>query len=452
MIRDYNLVKIIKLLSSTALSVLLIPTAFASGNIPGWPNYLAMGTVTNNATSVGNALVKTPVDAIFKYAGNDGAGDQGQITDLTTEKNTVAQARYIESNSADHHKVMPVLVVYTIDLSGGMVTDDVTNDTYLLDHYINLINYCAYLESQKDDLHPHPATLIINPDFLGMMQQNSSWSPLQADTLINVNQQLKTALNQAGVKIQPPNFQNNLLGYIQSINWIIRAISPDVPFGWQENIWATGSASWIFTATNEQVISQQANPTLNYVNSLGVYQGSYKPDFFVFDRYERDDFYLNNTQWFYNRNDWKNYLTYVNNISQGLNTPALLWQIPGGHMLTKNDNSTLTLDHVATAPDFFFGDVNIGQNFQATLLSSVLNFQVLAPQNETAMVHLSQDTDQNWTQSELQTAVNDNIVAILWGGGSTTGVAPIGTNGDDGGWLANKVENYYKNPVPLPNK
>ena len=48
--------------------------------IPGWPTYLAMGTVTNDAPSVAVALAKTPVDAIFKYAGNNGAGDRGVIT------------------------------------------------------------------------------------------------------------------------------------------------------------------------------------------------------------------------------------------------------------------------------------------------------------------------------------------------------------------------------------
>ena len=53
-------------------------------------------------------------------------------------------------------------------------------------------------------------------------------------------------------------------------------------------------------------------------------------------------------------------------------------------------------------------------------------------------------------KSELKTAVDDNVVAILWGGGSTTAVAPIGTNGDDGGWLAKQIENYYQHPQALP--
>lgn len=434
--------------SFTVILLFFSAQTFAN-SVPGWPNYLAMGTVTNNAPSVGNNLAKTPVDAIFKYAGNDGAGDPGIITDLTTEKNTVAQARFIEANSANHHAVMPVLVVYTIQLSGGMVTDDVTNDSLLRAHYINLINYCNYFQSQKDSTHPHPATIILNPDFLGMMQQNKYWSPLQPSTPVNVNQQLIAALNQANVKTTPPKFENNLLGYIQSLNWIVRAVSPDVAFGWQENVWAKDSATWVHTLTPQQVVTDQANSVTEYIKQLGVYDGPYKPDFIAFDRYERDDFYIANTAWFYNRHDWYNYLTFVNSISRGLNTPAMLWQIPGGHMLTKNETSSLTLEHVATAPDFFFGDSKIGQNFQTTLAASVLNFSVTVPQLESAGTYLASDKNSDWSQSELQTAIDSNVFAILWGGGSTTGVAPIGTNGDDGGWLAAKIQTYYKNPLIL---
>lgn len=432
----------------TAISLFLSTQAFAI-SVPGWPNYLAMGTVTTNEPSIGNYLAQTPVDAIFKYAGYDGQGDLGIITDVTTEQKTVAQARYIEANSANHHPVMPVLVVYTIQLSNGLTSQDVTNDSYLRTHYINLINYCNYFQSQKDTNHPHPATIILNPDFLGMIEQNQSWSPLQPTTYVNVNQQLVAALSQANVNKIPPKFENNLIGYIQSINWIVRIVSPDVPFGWQENLWAKNSATWIYTFTPQQIITDQANDVANYIKQLGVYDGAYKPDFIVFDRYERDDFYVENTDWFYNRNNWYNYLIFVNSISRALNVPAMLWQIPGGHMLTRNENSPLTLDHVSTAPDFFFGDSKIGQNFQATLSPSVLNFPVLVPQYETAATHLASDKNSDWSQPELQTAIDSNVFAILWGGGGTTAVAPIGSNGDDGGWLAAKIQTYYKNPLAL---
>jgi hypothetical protein len=38
-----------------------------------------------------------------------------------------------------------------------------------------------------------------------------------------------------------------------------------------------------------------------------------------------------------------------------------------------------------------------------------------------------------------------NVFSILWGGGSTTGIGSIGTNGDDDQWLATKISEYYSN-------
>lgn len=52
-----------------------------------------------------------------------------------------------------------------------------------------------------------------------------------------------------------------------------------------------------------------------------------------------------------------------------------------------------------------------------------------------------------WQTNNLQQAASSNVFAILWGGGNTTSVGSFPS--DDGGWLANKINNYYKNPVNL---
>lgn len=430
-----------------------------SKTIPGWPNYLAMGTVTNNAPSVGDALTQIPLDAIFKYAGEDGGGDPGKVTDTSTIEKTIKQARYIEDHSVDHHKVMPVLIVYTINGSGGIYTaaDDVLKDDYLTKHYINLIQYCAYMESQRDAKHAYPATIILNPDFMGVVQQTRTQSPpLTPDTKVNVMATLNSALAQSkipGPAPKPPVFANDLRGYIQSINWIVRTLGPHIPFGWQENVWATGSANWLHVTPFDQVSTISA-PVTNYIlNDLQAYSGNYKPDFLVFDRYERDDFFVNPTIWLYRESDWKNYLAFVSQVSRPLGVPAVIWQIPGGHILTKDDRSKLTLDHVATAPDFFFGDPSLGQNFPQNIQPQVMNFPLVADAYGKAAAtsgeYLAREGQQNWSQPKLETTVLNNIVAILWGGGGTTSVVPLGTNGDDGGWLANKIKLYYQSPVKI---
>lgn len=481
------------------------PVQPLSGTIPGWPSYLAMGTVTDNSTAVQNQLSSRPVDAIFKYAGIGGDGDPGKITDEvvsnpTTEQRTVEQARALES--ATGHAVMPVLVIYTINLSGGMpsgddikngVNNDLTDDATLKDHYINLINYSKNMEAYKDTQHPHPATFILNPDFMGAMEQNKNsvdWDPnaLQPSTPVHVKEVLQQAFDYTCAKAEqdpsapagfvsacqkgsfaiPSDLTEDLRGYIKSVNWVVRNVAPDVPFGWQENIWSTGSAYWLHQIlSSDQINTQQSQPVLDYItNQLDAYKNdSYKPDFLVFDRYERDDFFTigntpvedtskldTKTGWFYNRNDWVNYLTFVDQVSRQLKMPAMLWQIPGGHMLTQNDHSSLEIEHVATAPDFFFGDASISGSDFASLIPNVLNYYVTTTGLDTLRVqdYLQRDTDQDWRSPALGYAVNHNIAAILWGGGSTTAVGSISTNGDDGGWLANEVQDYYKNPVVLP--
>jgi hypothetical protein len=44
------------------------------------------------------------------------------------------------------------------------------------------------------------------------------------------------ALHDGGEKITVPNFEDNLFGYFQMQNYIIRAFGPDVVFGWMENV------------------------------------------------------------------------------------------------------------------------------------------------------------------------------------------------------------------------
>ena len=414
----------------------------ATNKIRGWPSYVAMGSVTTADESIGEALAKTPVDAIFKYAGENGAGDRGHISDLKAEQQTLAQARYIEMNNEDHHKVMPVFVVYTSEGNNGA---DISNDNNLKIHYINLMNYALYLENQRDYHHKYPASIILNPDFLGTLEQSKSHAMLKPTTKVDVNKMVDSALQYLKLPANHPVFEDNGRGYVQSINWIIHNFAPHVPFGWQENTWSVSSAHWIFSMQNNEIKDKVSQPVIDFINSFGVYQGPFKPDFIVFDRYERDDLYEGNSAWFYNHQNWQNYLTYVNQVSRGLGVPAILWQIPGGHLITKNDSSKLPINHVSTAPDFFFGDerCNLKNIHPAVLNSGIMKVD----KHISVKQHLAEDPDSDWTKSNMNLAARNNVAAILWGGGLTTAVAPLGSNGDDHGWLADKIQDYYKNPT-----
>ncbi len=65
--------------------------------VKGWPNHLAIGTVTDNSVSVNRYLVDGKVDSIFKYAGN-GFGDRGKVITPSVTLRTIEQARNVEKS------------------------------------------------------------------------------------------------------------------------------------------------------------------------------------------------------------------------------------------------------------------------------------------------------------------------------------------------------------------
>ncbi|NEP01512.1 MAG: hypothetical protein F6K58_23220 [Symploca sp. SIO2E9] len=152
----------------------------AKSLVKGWPIYIAHGAVTTNSTSTTDTLKQRPVDAIFKYAGIDGAGDQGLIIQPQATQNTVLDSRTIEE--ATGQPVMPVMVVYTIEGSGSIgkmvedlsLTPDSEAGGYLWKHYVNLSTIANTLQSAKDADHSYPGCIILNPDALGMLQQNQN--------------------------------------------------------------------------------------------------------------------------------------------------------------------------------------------------------------------------------------------------------------------------------------
>ncbi|NEP01511.1 MAG: hypothetical protein F6K58_23215 [Symploca sp. SIO2E9] len=236
---------------------------------------------------------------------------------------------------------------------------------------------------------------------------------------------------------------------------LIRAIAPDITFGWQVNLWAGGSALWTHDTLSDQEINDNySQPLVNFWNAQEVYTGEFKPDFIVFDKYERDSLGSPYRQlgYAFNANDWLNYMVYAKQISEAFGVPCMYWQIPGGHMpLVGEDTSIVEDNHCALAPDFFFGNPGIGtdiSNISPAVLELDLDSGIY---NGAATVeeYLNQTPDYNWSNSQLEQLAKNKVFAILWGGGSTTSIAPIGTNGDDDGWLADKVKDYYNAPQYL---
>lgn len=490
-------------------------TSTQSVTVKGWPTYIAMGGVTRGEYSDATTFANRPLDSIFKYAGDGGNGDPGRIVYPVATTNTMTQADLLSTSFGK--KVMPVMVVYTSEMSGGTSFKDFDDSANVLTmHFINLMIESGVMQSYKTASNTYPASIVLNPDLFGMVQQQKMWNTAGTGALntttINVNKAVQKAnwfmttkqdwsltLNSgktitatqktpvefitlirngtyktdgvytawdikaqweaasvallakvpANLNASLPTFENNFKGWIQATNWAVKTFGPDISFGWQSNVWSGGSANWVHQDLSaQQVADNYSAPVADLWNALGVYNGTYRPDFVVFDKYERDAASEVGIGYLWNQRDITNYMNFTKSISDKLgNYPVMLWQIPGGHMqLTSGDIDTRE-NHASTEPDYFFGDSKLLPDL-SNVKPYFLNLAMpIDPYKTTSVKTYLTQNGQDWTKSHMDIAKNSRVFSILWGGGDTTSIGKVGA--DDNGWLAGKVIDYYKNPTYL---
>jgi hypothetical protein len=281
-----------------------------------------------------------------------------------------------------------------------------------------------------------------------------------------------------------PTFPAGFAGWVQANNWLIRTMAPKgtVTFGWQENMWATGTGFWLHqNLTDAQIASAFSTPVSNWLNDNAPAAidttNAYGPDFFLFDRYEMDDSAAPGSATLYNARSWDNYLSAVGQLSKAnRNIPIMLWQIPGSHIPYVGESEPELFQNTAgsyvfsTAPVYFFGDNNLKPDLSniikgsdASANTAVGNYGVscgatgyncLAPTANYQQYLLEYDnkpSNYDWSHDngKLALAASNNVFAILWGGGNTTNVIKNFSNTDDHGWLAKKVIAYFANPTPV---
>ncbi|WP_084050388.1 T9SS type A sorting domain-containing protein [Aquimarina macrocephali] len=443
--------------NSNTLAVSFTASSVHEFTVKGFPKYLSHGTITNAAASFDDNFKNSPLNALFKYSGLDGAGDRGKIPDMTPTKNTIEQARRLEASQGGR-KILPVMVHYTANASGGGSLEaikDLSENQNLYFHYRNLIQEIKVILSYEDTDHPNPGAFVISPDLIGAIQQDVVFgNDHNIRTMrVEVNQDIKKAFEDENLNITGlPSFSDNLKGYLQSVNFLIHHVGEcKIPFGYQQNVWAAGSARWVFEKAGEfnDPVSE-AIEVADFMNSLELYTGEWKPDFIAFDRYERDCFgpaAIQNYAW--TAKHWDMYLIFCEEIAERIgNVPIMLWQIPGGHMPTTDENIVNfdIANHSSASAPYFLGDSRIGTDL-SKIHPDLKNIALALPHYEANTIggHLANDNGYDWGTSNLQRLANMNVFSILWGGGSTTGIGSIGTNGDDDQWLAKKISEYYSN-------
>lgn len=467
---------------------------FALPAVSGWPSdHIAMGNLTadNNGKDDGEGLAARvkAIDAIFKYAGSNGGGDRGLLVYPKWTQQTIDEAASL--SKAKGKPVIPVMVVYTAQMSGGTNFDDLNTQDNVAKHFANLAMTVHLLNNAVAKGDIAGGSIVLNPDLLGMIAQNYLETPLSSATgSVNLTAAAKVAACVVGKNptdsatyatdytscsadsgsVSVPTFPNSFRGWVAANNWLSKTFGGSkVSYGWMMNDWsaashakvslpcATSSATWLHFADSASQVQQcYTARNVAVLNEYGVYAGGTdnpKPQYVAFDKYEMDVVpgalgigYL------FNHHDWVNYYTAIKQVSEAITPtagePVMLFQLPGGHIRTMHDVDARK-GHISTAPDYVFGNPALGADFSGAMnLNNYLNTTLSnstynCTANNACLVkaYLTYG-GQNWTEPHFDTLLESHVFAILWGGGTgpTTSIAKYPT--DDGGWLATKIEEY----------
>ena len=230
-----------QLIVTTSTEPLVISLPFRKAMslaVKGFPDYVANGTVTNDGVQATTEIGTTKVNAIFKYAGFSGSGDPGQILDKDTLPLHKTYKNASTASQQSGHHILPVMVVYTANASGGASWSDLIEQETLYKHYATFITQAIAAQEYARGDGSSPMSFVLNPDFLGELQKNpGDLTRLNQEGAVDVNAQLQNAIDYMKEKynyLPPssiPNFDNSLKGYIASINFIMNEFAKDVTYG-----------------------------------------------------------------------------------------------------------------------------------------------------------------------------------------------------------------------------
>ncbi|RZT41855.1 hypothetical protein [Cupriavidus agavae] len=420
----------------------------ANLNVKGFPDFLSFGGCADLTPGNAADFVAARASSVFKYAGFDGAGDANVY--LTSDNQTTATvllARDVERQIGGGHKVLPVIVSYTCNLSLGDTPTQLANLQGLAHSFGNLILSLNLVNDHIDADHPVPAGYVINPDFLGACQQGG-FGPTYA---MPVREPLRMALDHWKVQATiPAHIEENIRGYVAAVNWLFRTVAPAVTFGWQVNLWGVGASEWIYASGDEP--RNNALATAAFIREMRVHSGPDVPDFLAVDRYEADDFTIRSyaNGYCYWTHEWDRFFDFCAGLSRDLKFPIMPWQIPASHAPLVSDavNYDFDTQNWGTGGTYIFGDAAIGSDYHN------INPKIVAlpfPQAfHWAMGNTAEDMFQRSEPFDVSVpAYGDfpfrGIFTMLLGGGATTGI--ISTVGDDTSFVRDKLAAYMNQPI-----
>ncbi|HLG96414.1 MAG TPA: cellulose binding domain-containing protein [Bryobacteraceae bacterium] len=437
------------------------------GSPPRLPKYLALGTVSEDTSDdlgfledFQPDLTNRRVDIRYIYLNG------GPINGWDTWGNGSGSRAVTFIRNSRMLGVIPFFVFYNIpDSSEGYQVDlqHVQDAAYMAAYFKNLKLALDLINQESPD---DMVGIILEPDFIGYLAQNAN-QPASAITAIT-----SAAYSSGVLSSSDPLFPNTVQGLVQAINYTISKFAPQVFFGWQMNLWASPAGGFttsvpntglmhktdaLGVATGRPLIYNEASAITRYYLSAGI--ASYGAGFVSIDKYGLDatGFQASAAQdpadsvWFWNNDQWQNYLTFVRAMHDTSKLPVILWQLPVGHI-----NSSLRKDPYASAgtfPDlmnsnrsledssstFFFGDSFTSSGARLAFFSK----------NDGKDPKVSVSGQSITWGEHLSDSAAAGVIAALFGAGVGASTTNIGTPPTDSYWWITAAQSYYARPAGI---
>ncbi len=440
----------------------------ADGTPPGLPPYVAIGSVSEDTTehlgfwrSIEPGARNKRADLRYIYLN----GGPSNGWDTWSNEPGGRAVHYIRNSRT--LGMIPFFVFYNIPDGGESYETDlahVQSQPYMVAYFRNLK---LFLDIARRESPDDMVGLILEPDFLGYMAQNSGRAAADIPAVT------RAAYLSGVLGDGDPRFADNVQGLVRAINYTISKYAPQVRFGWQMNLWASPGGGYttsipgrgIIRKTDEvgieagrQAVYDEAVAITNYYLDAGV--ASHGAGFVSIDKYgldaggaepgaARDP---SNSIWFWNADHWNNYLLFARAMKDASGLPVVLWQLPVGRI-----NSTAESNPYAgsggfedlpnthrkfedSAASFFLGD---------TFRAADARFEWFSA-NATGDPGVQAGNGSVTWAPHMNEAAAAGVVAILFGPGVGASTGNVGEPPTDGYWWISKVQRYLAAPAPLP--
>ncbi|MFN7921116.1 MAG: cellulose binding domain-containing protein [Bryobacteraceae bacterium] len=438
----------------------------AEGNPPGLPPWLSLGSVSEDTTdhlnfwrAIEPGARNKRVDIRYIYING------GPFNGWDTWSNEPGGRAINYIRNSRMLGMVPFFVFYNIADGGESYDTDlshVQSASYMQAYFRNLKLLLDIIQRESPD---DMVGMILEPDFLGYLAQNSGKRPAQIPAIT------RAAYEVGVLGGADPKFEDNVQGLVRAINYTISKYAPRVYFGWQMNLWASPAGGYTTSipgkglmrksdgadfAEARAAISREAAAITQYYLEAGIAEHGAR--FVSIDKYGLDAGAENGaganpagSTWFWNADHWNNYLTFVRAMHDTSRLPIVLWQLPVGRI-----NGTTALNPYGaggrfpdlpnthqrfedSSPAYFFGD----------------SFEASAPrldyfgQNRAGDTGVSTSGGTVTWPPHMQEAARAGVVSILFGAGVGASTSSVGDPPTDGFWWIVKAQDYLRAPVLL---